>query len=186
MKQILAPLACMVALAGCSTTDVYEKRADKERERQERYAERAVDHAPKWMKELPKSNSAVYENGSAVSNDLGMSVNKAKLLAFGKICMSAGGKVNQQSKLFRLDIENSSSETSELAVKAFCPGVDITGVEVVETKKISEGTRFRSYVLIALPLGDSNMLQKRKDQMLANQQSRQRSEQAFKEMDANQ
>ena len=61
--------------------------------------ERALDQAPKWMRELPKSTSAVYQNGTAVSQDMGMSANKAKTMAFGKICMAAGGQVNQQSKI---------------------------------------------------------------------------------------
>ena len=185
MKKVFAPLLCVSVLAGCGSTDVYDKRAERERSRQEAYAERAIDKAPKWMTELPKSDNAVYQNGTAVSSDFAMSVNKAKLMAYGKICMSAGGKVDQQSKLFRLDTDNAGAETSELAIKSFCPSVDITGMEVVETKMINEGPRFRSYVLVALPMGDSNILQKRKDQLLLNQQASQRSQQAFKEMDAN-
>lgn len=185
MKKTLMLLPIVAALAACSTTDQYQKRADDERDRQEKFVERAIDKAPKWMTELPKSQSAVYQNGTAVSSDMGMSTSKAKTMAFGKICMSAGGRVNQQSKIYRSDSENTSTEFSELAIKSFCPGVDITGVEVVETKMIAEGQRFRSYVLVALPTGEANQLQARKDRLQQQRSAEARSREAFREMEQN-
>jgi hypothetical protein len=80
------------------------------------------------MNKLPVSNNAVYANGSAVSTDMSMADYKAKLFAYGKICMAAGGKVNQQSKIFMQDTAVASTEISELAIKSMCPSVDITGV----------------------------------------------------------
>ena len=87
---ILLPLVAALAACGSISKDPFEKRAEQERSRQEASAARAIDNAPKWMTELPKSNSAIYQNGTAVSSDMGMSVNKAKTMAFGKLCMSAG------------------------------------------------------------------------------------------------
>lgn len=183
MKKTLVLLPLIAALAACSTTDQFEKRAERERESQARSVERALDKAPKWMTELPKSQSAIYENGSAVSPDMGMSVNKAKTMAFGKICMAAGGRVNQQSKIYRLDGENSSTENSELAIKSFCPGVDISGVEVVESKMIADGNRFRTYVLVALPTGDANAIQTRRERMQQQRTAETRSREAFRELE---
>lgn len=186
MKKILLTLPAIAVLVACGTSEPYQKRAEQERDRQERYVERAIDKAPKWMVDLPKSNSAVYENGTATSADMAMSVTKAKTIAFGKVCMAAGGKVNQQSKIYKTDSENTSTEFSEVAIKAFCPGVDITGVEMVETKMIAEGTRFRSYVLVALPTGDANRLSKEKDSREQRKIASQRSREAFRELDKTQ
>jgi hypothetical protein len=82
------------------------------------------------------------------------------------------------------DTSDATNETSELAIRSVCPGVDITGVETKEMKRISEGGRFRTYALVALPVGDANSLQKRKDQLLLKEQSGARSNEAFKELDA--
>ena len=185
MKKLLIAVPVMAVLAACSSTpsDRYERRAYEERERQEKLAERALDKAPKWMTELPKSNSAIYQNGTAVSYDMAMSVNKAKTMALGKICMAAGGQVNQQSKIYRLDSERASTEQSELAIKSFCAGTDVSGVEVVETKMIAEGPQFRSYMLIALPTGDANAIQKFKAEAQQRKLAETRSREAFKEMD---
>jgi hypothetical protein len=110
---------------------------------------------------------------------------KAKLFAYGKICMAAGGQVSQQARTFMMDTSTGSVENSELAIKSMCPGVDITGVETKEVKRIAEGSRYRTYVLVALPTGDANALQKRKDQLKLNNRAEQRSTEAFKEMEKN-
>ena len=197
MKKVFAILP-LVALVACSSikpapvstapvlpTEQYDNRTAQAQVAREAQTERAIVQAPKWMTDLPVSNSAVYANGSAVSSDMSMADYKAKLFAFGKICMAAGGKVDQQSKVFMQDTAEASHETSELAIRSMCPSVDITGVEIREVKRISEGGRFRTYVLVALPTGDANALQKRKDQLRLKDRAEKRSTDAFKEMDKN-
>lgn len=183
-KSILL-MALVATLAACSSApkDAFERRAYEEQRQQEKNVDRAIDQAPKWMTDLPKSASAVYQNGTAVSPDMGMSVNKAKTMAFGKICMAAGGKVNQQSKIYRTDSDNTSTEFSELAIKSFCANTDITGVEVVETKMVSEGGRFRTYVLIALPTGTANPMARERDAREQRRVAETRSREAFKELE---
>jgi hypothetical protein len=186
MKKVFAILALAAAVSACTTTtptDTYDKRVDAERVRREAAVEKSVERAPKWMSELPLSTNAVYANGSAVSQDMSMADYKAKLFAYGKICMAAGGKVSQQSKMFMMDNSSVSYETSEVAIRGVCPDVDITGVETKEVKRIAEGTRFRSYVLVALPTGDANVLKKQKEQVKLQSQAAGRSKQAFEELD---
>jgi hypothetical protein len=187
MKKLLVLVPVVAIMAACSSApkETFERRAYDEDRRQEKNAERAIDQAPKWMTELPKSASAVYQNGTAISPDMSMSANKAKTVAFGKICMSAGGKVNQQSKVYRTDSDNASTEFSELAIKSFCPNVDITGVEIVESKMIAEGGRFRTYVLVALPTGAANPMARERDAREQRRVAESRSREAFKEIEKN-
>jgi hypothetical protein len=98
--------------------------------------------------------------------------------------VAAGGKISQQGRIFMQDQGEANFETSELAIKSMCPSVDVTGVEVKEIKRIAEGSRYRTYVLVALPTGDANALQKRKDQLNLQNKAAIRSDQAFREMDA--
>ena len=203
MKKVLVILP-LVALVACGSTkpapataiapvsnapvlptEQYDNRAAVVQIDREAQVNRSVAQAPDWMSKLPISNNAVYANGSAVSSDMSMADYKAKLFAFGKICMAAGGKVDQQSKIFMQDTAIASIEVSELAIKSMCPSVDITGVEIKDVKRIAEGSRFRSYVLVALPTGEANALQRRKDQLKLNNRADQRSTEVFKEMDRN-
>lgn len=184
MKKSFAIIALISSvLVGCGTSDPYQKRAEQERERQEKYAESALDRAPKWMTELPKSTGAVYANGSAVSMDMSMADSKAKVIAYGKICMAAGGEVDQRSTVYINDSGAGNAENSELAVRSLCRRVDITGVETVEIKRVTQGSQFRTYVLVALPVGDANALQMRKDRLRTQQNATQRSQTVFQEMD---
>ena len=202
MKKVFAILP-LVALVACSSikpapigqgpvvstpvvlpTEQYDNRVAVVQINREAQVNRSISQAPDWMTKLPESNNAVYASGSAVSSDMSMADYKAKLFAFGKICMAAGGKVSQQAKLFMQDTTEASVEISELAIKSMCPAVDITGAETKEVKRISEGGRFRSYVLVALPTGDANQLQQRKDRLKLQDRAVVRSDQAFREMDA--
>jgi hypothetical protein len=183
MKKLVFVLATASVLSACSTTEKFDKRAETQYQRETKQAEAAVDKAPKWMSVLPESTEAVYANGTALSRDYGMAANKAKTVAYGKICMAAGGKVDQQTKVYMMDSESSGTEMSETAIRSMCPGVDITGIETVEVKTIAEGPRFRSFVLVALPTGESNKLQARKDRISAQKRSVKQADRAFTEMD---
>ena len=180
---VLLPVAAVIAACSSAPKDDYEKRAAAIEVKREANVEKSIAKAPAWMTELPASTNAVYANGTAVSSDLSMADYKAKLFAYGKICMAAGGRVSQQAKMFMQDTSDASNETSELAIRSVCPGVDITGVETKEIKRIAEGSRFRSYALVALPTDEANALQTRKDQLRLREQSVIRSTDAFKELD---
>jgi hypothetical protein len=197
MKKVLAILP-LVALVACGSTksgpvsnapvlptEQYDNRAAVVQVNREAQVNQSIAQAPSWMSKLPESTNAVYANGSAVSSDMSMADYKAKLFAFGKICMAAGGRVSQQAKVFMQDSTEASAEISELAIKSMCPSVDITGVEIKEVKRIAEGGRFRTYVLVALPTGEANQLQKRKDQVRLKDRADQRSNEVFNEMDKN-
>lgn len=187
MKPLILTGVITAILAGCSSTpsDRYDRRVHEERQRQSEEVKSALNNAPKWMTELPRSNSAVYANGTAVSRDMAMSMNKAKTVAFGKICVSAGGRVDQQSSVFQSDRDDISVEISEMAIRSFCPAVDISGAEIIESRMVAEGNRFRAYVLMALPTGSANVIQRNNEQRAARQHGEQRNQTLQRDMDIN-
>jgi hypothetical protein len=136
----------------------------------------AIKEAPTWMSKLPKAAGYIFENGTATSGDFGFADIKAKSMAYAKICTAAGGKVRSQVKMFRSDSGDASTDQSEMALRSMCPDVDITGVETVEMKHVSEGNRIRTYVLVALPIGDKNVMKSAKDAAA-------RAPEAFRELD---
>lgn len=184
-KSLFSLFAVTVFLTACSSSpkDSYEKRVYEERERQEKFVERSIDRAPKWMTDLPKSTSAVYASGTAVSGDYNMAKDIAETNALRTICMAAGGTVRSQTKVFRADSESASSAMNTTAIKSMCPDVDITGVERAETKLVQEGTRYRAYVLMALPTGEANVLATTKERNRLARGASARAEREFKELD---
>jgi len=186
MKKTLILLPLVASLAACGTfssKDPYERRADEIREQREKLVERSLDKAPKWMTELPKSTGAVYAAGTAVSGDFSMADDKAKTIALGKICIAAGGTVDKQSKVFIMDTQNGSTEASEMAIRSMCKNVDVTGAVVHDIKRMSEGGRYRSYILVALPIGEANQLRQQRVNEQLSRTSEARSREAFSELD---
>lgn len=184
MKKALILIPIVAMLAACGTTkDPYERRAEAERQRQEKAVARSLDQAPDWMIKVPISNSAVYSAGTASSGDFAMAVHKAKADAYGKVCMSAGGSANQRTRIYKNDTATASGEASEMVTVLKCQEVDLTGVETADKKVVQEGNRYRAYVLIVLPTGDANVLRKAKDQKAADQAAAARAQQAWKEVE---
>lgn len=169
-------------LSACGSSPVNQtqhysqQQVQAEYRQQEKAVSMAINEAPPWMYKLPKEPGVIYENGTAISSDFSMADLKAKTMAYVKICTGAGGKVRSQMKMYRTDNDANSSEQSELAVRSLCPDVDISGVETVEMKHVAEGTRVRTYVLVALPVGQKNSIRSTKEMQ-------NRSGEAFKELD---
>ena len=183
MKRMLLVLPLIAALTACSSTsnDRYDRRVERDLERRDKAVKQAIKKAPDYMTELPRSDNAVYANGTAVSSDMGMAAHKAKLMAYGKICMAAGGRVNQNSRMFLMDSENATAEQSELAIQSMCPNVDISGVETVDVQTIPENGRFRTYVLVALPTGAANQIRQDQDRRANQTRMQERAGRVFQE-----
>ena len=177
MKKVLIATVVTGMLTACGTSGTnYSAMYSGQNNVQTAQMTSAIEQAPQWMSKLPKAPGYIFENGTATSSDFGFADIKAKAIAYAKICTAAGGKIRQQTKIFKSDSGDASVDQSELAIRSMCADIDITGVETVEMKHVSEGNRIRTYVLVTLPLGDKNVLKSTKD-------AQARAPEAFKELD---
>lgn len=177
MKKVLIATVVTGMLTACGSSGTnYSAMYNGQNQVQTAQMNSAISQAPEWMSRLPKAPGYIFENGTATSSDFGFADIKAKAIAYSKICTAAGGKIRQQTKIFKSDNGDVGVDHSELAIRSMCADVDITGVETVEMKHVSEGNRIRTYVLVTLPLGDKNVLKATKD-------AQARAPEAFKELD---
>jgi hypothetical protein len=110
----------------------------------------------------------------------------AKNDAYGKLCMTAGGKTAQQTKTYSSEGENSRTQINERTTKSFCPNVDLTGVEQSQIKRIiTPNGKINTYILVALPTGDANILRKAKEAHAEREIAMKRAPEAFKELERN-
>jgi hypothetical protein len=177
MKKVLIATVVTGMLTACGTSGTnYSAVYSGQNNLQTAQMNSAIEQAPAWMSRLPKAPGYIFENGTATSSDFGFADIKAKAMAYAKICTAAGGKIRQQTKIFKSDNGDAGVDHSELAIRSMCADIDITGVETVEMKHVSEGNRIRTYVLVTLPLGDKNVLKATKD-------AQARAPEAFRELD---
>ena len=184
MKKLAIAVVVTGMLTACGTTGTnYSAMYSGQNNVQTAQMNSAVEQAPVWMSKLPKAPGYVFENGTATSSDFGFADIKAKTIAYSKICTAAGGKIRSQVKMYKADNGDTGTEQSEMALRSMCADIDITGVETVEMKHVSEGNRIRTYVLVALPTGDANVLRKAKERAKLEEITARRAPEAFKELD---
>ena len=184
MKKTLLLIPMVAMLAACGTTDKYGRIAEQEQKIRVSSQEKILDKTPKWCDKLPESSSAVYECGFGSSFNKSDSMAYASAEAYGIICMTAGGRASQQTKIYSSEGERSRTQVNERATKSSCPSVDLTGVrrEKVEQFVTADG-RINTYILIALPTGDANILKRAREAHAERELALKRAPEAFKELD---
>lgn len=184
MKKFLMIVPMVAMLSACGTTDRFSKIAEQEREARIQTQEKIVDKTPDWYNKLPESSSAVYEAGYGASFNLSDADAYAKNDAYGKLCMTAGGKTSQMTKTYSSEGENSRTQINERATKSFCPNVDLTGVQQAQVKRfVTPNGKVNTYILVVLPTGDANILRKAKEAHAERELAMKRAPEAFKELD---
>jgi hypothetical protein len=180
MKKTLLLIPIVAMLAACGSTDPYQKRADIQREQEEAAAKQQMKNVPAWAKDKPEvSTSAILAAGEGVSKNREHSEFLARNFAYAKICMSNGGTVDKRGRVFQTE----NNTVSEQVIVSACSKTDVTGVETKRMEQYVVGNRFQTFVMVALPLGDANILKKTKNQLELEKLSVQRAQDEFKKLE---
>jgi hypothetical protein len=150
--------------------------------------EEQIEIIPDWFKKMPDSDTAIYSTGTAATSDLQLSIDLAVLNAKTTLADRINGRVRSQTKSFVAKIGNEeigSSVLSEVekATKNIIADVDVAGYKVSETETVSNGPKYRAYVLLEYSDKEANkiiMNRLRKDRMLL---SKIKSTKAWEELD---
>ena len=185
MKKALAILPIVAALAACSSTSIYDKRAEAQRERNIEVQKQVISKAPSWFTSPPRSSdNVIYVTGTYASSNWSMADRTATDIALGKLCVKLGGEVNQQSKVFQRDVNGSTQEFSETAIKNVCNKIDVTGYVVDQKEQFADKNgQIRSYVLIAYQIGDTNTLKTAKETSRLQGSTVENAKKSFEELD---
>jgi hypothetical protein len=159
MKKTLVLIPLVASLTACGTfsgKSDYEKINDRAREARVENQEKVVKNEPKWHKEPPKyDGSAYYATGTYAGFDRHQAEDVSTVLALGKMCQTVAGEVSRLSKIS----QTSTQTLTDTAIQSRCKNVQVTGY-VVQNRDgyVDNNGAFRSYVLIALPIGEANAL----------------------------
>ena len=159
MKKVLVLLPLVASLTACGTfsgKSDYEKMNDRAREARIENAERVVKNEPKWHKNPPKyDGSAYYATGTYAGFDRHQADDVATTLALGKMCVTVAGEVSRLSKVSQTNTQT----LSDTAIQSRCRNVQVTGYVVHDRDGyVDNNGAYRSYVLVALPVGEANAL----------------------------
>jgi len=196
MYKEVAIIGTCLALGACSTNKVVEVMntvppnsiADAEvYQYKTKAVTEQIEVMPDWFKKMPESDTAIYSTGTAATTDLQLSVDLAVLNAKTTLADRINGRVRSQTKSFVAKIGNqeTASVLSEVekATKNIIADVDVAGYKVSETEVVSNGPKYRAYVLLEYSDKEANkiiMNRLRKDRMLV---SKIKSTKAWQELD---
>ena len=197
MYKEVAIIGTCLALGACSSNKVVETMntippnsiADAEvYQYKTKAVTEQIEVMPDWFKKMPDSDTAIYSTGTAATTDLQLSVDLAVLNAKTTLADRINGRVRSQTKSFvaKIGNEETASVLSEVekATKNIIADVDVAGYKVSETEVVSNGPKYRAYVLLEYSDKEANkiiMNRLRKDRMLL---SKIKATNAWKELDA--
>ena len=195
MNKVVILGACL-ALGACSSNKVVETMntippnsiADAEvYQYKTKAVTEQIEVMPDWFKKMPESDTAIYSTGTAATTDLQLSVDLAVLNAKTTLADRINARVRSQTKSFvaKIGNEETASVLSEVekATKNIIADVDVAGYKVSETEVVSNGPKYRAYVLLEYSDKEANkiiMNRLRKDRMLV---SKIKSTKAWQELD---
>ena len=196
MYKEVAIIGTCLALGACSSNKVVETMntippnsiADAEvYQYKTKAVTEQIEVMPDWFKKMPDSDTAIYSTGTAATTDLQLSVDLAVLNAKTTLADRINGRVRSQTKSFvaKIGNEETASVLSEVekATKNIIADVDVAGYKVSETEVVSNGPKYRAYVLLEYSDKEANkiiMNRLRKDRMLL---SKIKSTKAWQELD---
>jgi len=183
-------------LGACANTGLnqtYEIKAEKEK---------TLDVVPAWymnqikQKEVCNLNSieskgtdklCLFGAGTAVSPDLNLAIEKARMLAKADIADVIKGEMNKQSKQFITELGKTEQKTVVSQVESTLVNViqntPVRGYEVFATEvSTTNQGYYRAWVGLKLPLGEYNKMYHYNIEEVANSYKlKEKADQAFKE-----
>ena len=142
-----------------------------------------VSAIPDWVTDVPKSDDYIYAVGDGMSGSVSGALGNARTNAYEGICQASGGTVRSQSKAYRNDTESESTRSNVTVIRNFCADTSVAGASVVKSKILVENNRYHAYVLVALPLGDKNVVTRADRARAASAETKSNATKEFKEMD---
>lgn len=122
--------------------------------------EEVVDNIPDWCVNPPQSGVAIYVCGDSTSTTLTMARHKALMRAKAEVASNMGGKLSLLGNLYMKETGTGDNvqvqENIEQIIKSSTSEVLISGYQVVETKTLAVGSKYKHFLLLEYPIGEAN------------------------------
>ena len=148
-------LFSFVLLQSCTTSvgGDAEKRA---------IAKETLKEVPKWFTKLPKSKKILYAKGTAVSEDMQLSIDKATIASKRSLADKLDSYISSKTKLFVKEVGTGEisdiySELEQVTINTI-KEAHIVGFKEYKSKTIGIGSKYRTYYVMEYPIGKANKI----------------------------
>lgn len=189
MKTKLIAIAVLSAtLAACSTTPNVVKEAREAERIAAKQVEKAIDRSPSWYLKPPETTrEVVFVTGTSTSNNMSMSRNKAILDAQAQLADQLNALVSGMTKQYMRDAgvnTTATVEDTEMLTRKLIAEANVAGYRVEKIEVYPEGRFFRTYVMLAYPIGETNTIRAQQEQAKMLKALPEQKQKAFDELDA--
>ncbi|KZX81047.1 hypothetical protein A3715_19085 [Oleiphilus sp. HI0009] len=146
--------------------------------------EDTINDVPDWYLSNECEGYAVCGTGTAISQDMQMAIDSAKVQAFA----SVGESLKAEVSSIRQSFKRSANATGDISgsdkqiIDVFTDQADLTGIETPRIELVQQGAVVRAYVQAKYPLGESNIIRQYRDQISSDQQAFDASDKAVDEL----
>lgn len=189
MKTKLIVIAFISAtVAACSSTPNVVKEAREAERTATKQVEKAIDQSPSWYIQPPETTrEVVFVTGTSTSNNMSMSRNKAILDAQAQLADQLNALVSGMTKQYMRDAgvnTTSTVEDTEVLTRKLVAEANVAGYRVEKIEVYPEGRYFRTYVMLAYPIGATNTIRSQQEQAQMLRALPEQKAKAFDELDA--
>ena len=117
---------------------------------------------PDWILNVPESDKAIFAVGIGVSNNEQRSMDKAILNAERRLIEVVNSEIETATRSTSLETGEDVQETFESLTRKNAYG-QLIGTMRVKSYQIVDGNRYRTYVMMALPMDENNPIRKQRE-----------------------
>lgn len=117
---------------------------------------------PDWVLNVPESSQAIFAVGIGVSNSEQRSMDKAILNAERRLIEVVNSEVETATRSTSIETGEDVQETFESLTRKNAYG-QLIGTLRVKTHQVIEGNRYRTYVMLSLPMDENNPIRKQRE-----------------------
>ena len=125
-------------------------------------AKQSLKETPKWFKKLPKKKKVLYAKGTAVSGDMQLSIDKAKIAAKRSLAEKLESTISSKTKQFAKEIGIDEmtevyTELEQVTINSV-KEASIVGFNEYKSKTVLIGSKYRTFYVLEFPIDKANKI----------------------------
>ena len=155
---VVGLVACAAPSPG--TPEFVQKKEDEQQKTALKNVEKTVAKAPLWYMQPPSDVNAIYVAASESSTDMQLAMDVAVLSAKRALAGQLGDRISTKMTDFasQSGVGGDSQVVKEIerVTKSVATDVNVAGYVRERSEIMQEGTKYRAFVLLRYPVGESN------------------------------
>jgi len=164
-RTLLLTTALALSLAACSspkpgTPEFVQKKEEEQQKAVVKTVEQSLAVTPAWYTKNPVDANSLYAKATEASTNRQMAVDKAMHLARKEMAQQLGARVSAKIKDFATESGRANDDDFQMEMErvgqSVALDVNLAGYVRENDEVVAEGGKYRAFVMLRYPVGESN------------------------------